>query len=407
MITRKKKNAQGGRQPLAGIKVLELARILAGPWAGQALADLGADVIKVESPAGDDTREWGPPYVARADGSLEAAYFHAANRGKRSIIADFKNKEHMVRLRHLIGEADVIVENFKFGGLKKFGLDYESVKALNPGVIYCSITGFGQTGPYRNRAGYDFMIQGMAGVMDVTGDPDGEPQKVGVAVADIFTGLYAVIAIEAALIERARTGLGAHIDMALFDCMTAVLANQAMNALVSGTSPKRLGNAHPNIVPYQVFAVADGHVIIAVGNDRQFAALCDLIGLPALITDPRFATNPSRVDHRDTLIDILAPVIRLWTKADLLASLEEKSIPGGPINTVGEVMADPQIAARAMRIKVNDHTEHDDPDSPRDHTIPYLRLPLMIDGKPLVSDRPAPRLGEHDHETHFARKAKS
>ena len=262
--------------PLAGIKVLELARILAGPWCGQTLADLGADVIKVESPEGDDTRKWGPPWIER-EGEKAAAYYHAANRGKRSVTADFTTDEGRALVLGLAREADVLIENFKVGGLKKYGLDYESLKAVNPKLIYCSITGFGQDGPYAARAGYDFMIQGMSGIMDLTGDPSGEPQKIGVAFADIFTGVYSVVAIQAALIARARTGEGQHIDMALLDCMTGVLANQAMNYLASGNVPKRLGNAHPNISPYQTFAVADGHLIVACGNDGQFVRLAEIL----------------------------------------------------------------------------------------------------------------------------------
>ena len=283
--------------PLKGIKVLELARILAGPWCGQTLADLGADVIKVESPEGDDTRKWGPPWIER-EGEKAAAYYHAANRGKRSVTADFTTDEGRALVLDLAREADVLIENFKVGGLKKYGLDYGSLKVVNPKLIYCSITGFGQDGPYAARAGYDFMIQGMSGIMDLTGDPAGEPQKIGVAFADIFTGVYSVVAIQAALIARARTGEGQHIDMALLDCMTGVLANQAMNFLASGTVPKRLGNAHPNISPYQTFAVADGHLIVACGNDGQFVRLAEILGLGEMAADERFKTNPARVANR-------------------------------------------------------------------------------------------------------------
>ena len=266
--------------PVAGLRVVEFARILAGPWIGQTLADLGADVVKVEAPGGDDTRSWGPPFVPGIDGDhLSAAYFHACNRGKRSIVLDFSTEHGRDAARRLAADADVVIENFKLGGLKKYGLDYESLSALNPRLVYCSITGFGQDGPYAHRAGYDYIVQGLGGIMDLTGDPQGEPQKVGVAFADIFTGLYGVIAIQAALAQRERTGRGQHIDMALLDCMTGVLANQALNYLVSGASPHRMGNAHPNIAPYQVFAVADGHIILAVGNDGQFARLCEALGL--------------------------------------------------------------------------------------------------------------------------------
>ncbi|MEM6487790.1 MAG: CaiB/BaiF CoA-transferase family protein, partial [Pseudomonadota bacterium] len=264
--------------PLDGLRVIELARILAGPWIGQTLADLGAQVTKIESPEGDDTRAWGPPFIDRGD-DRSAAYFHAANRGKTSIALDFRDAEDRARLVEMVAGADVLIENFKVGGLAKYGLDYAALSAVNPGLVYASVTGFGQTGPYAHRAGYDFLIQGMSGIMDLTGEPDGPPQKIGVAFADIFSGLYGVIAIQAALAERARSGLGQHIDISLFDCMTAVLANQAMNYLATGTSPRRLGNAHPSIVPYQVFAVADGHVIVACGNDRQFRAFCAVLGL--------------------------------------------------------------------------------------------------------------------------------
>ena len=371
------------RKPLEGVRVVELARILAGPWAGQVLADLGAEVVKVEAPAGDDTRGWGPPFVTRADGTREAAYFHSTNRGKRSITADLTVAEDRERVVSLVREADVLIENFKVGGLAKYGLDHESLKAVNERLIYCSITGFGQTGPYKQRAGYDFMIQGMAGIMDLTGDPEGEPQKMGVAFADIFTGLYSVIGIQAALIERQRTGRGCHIDMALFDCMSGVLANQAMNYLVSGIAPRRLGNAHPNIVPYQVFAVTDGHLIIAVGNNRQFQALTDILGLPGVAADSRFADNPARVENREALIAILEPMIAGRARDRLLMELEERHVPAGPINTVADVLADPQIVARRMRIDVED----------QDGTaIPGLRLPILFDGEPAVAATPSPRL---------------
>ena len=283
---------------LAGVRVLELARVLAGPTTGQTLADLGADVIKVESPEGDETRAWGPPFI-ETEGELSAAYFHSCNRGKRSIVADFTTERGREIVRRLAARSDVLIENFKVGGLQKFGLDYESLKALNPRLIYCSVTGFGQTGPYAKRAGYDFLIQGMSGIMSITGEPDGSPQKAGVAISDLFTGLYGVIAIEAALIARERTGAGKHIDLALFDSMITMLANQAMNYLASGRSPKRMGNAHVNLAPYQTLPVADGWLIVAVGNDGQFARLCGVLGFEAMARDPRFATNPARVTNRD------------------------------------------------------------------------------------------------------------
>ncbi|MCK5744895.1 MAG: CoA transferase, partial [Oricola sp.] len=328
------------KAPLEGLRVLELARILAGPWIGQTLADLGADVIKVESPQGDDTRQWGPPFIER-DGEKSAAYFHACNRGKRSVIADFRNADDLDMVRGLAAEADVVIENFKVGGLAKFGLDYASLSVTNPGLVYCSVTGFGQDGPYASRAGYDFLIQGMSGIMDLTGDPAGEPQKIGVAFADIFTGLYGVIAVQAALAERDRTGEGRHVDMALLDSMTGVLANQAMNYLASGVAPHRLGNAHPNIAPYQTFETADGWLIVAVGNDGQFARLCRVLGLDGFAADPRFTTNAARVEHRDALTALLSDRAREWIRDDLLAALEKAVVPAGPINTVEDVLADP------------------------------------------------------------------
>jgi crotonobetainyl-CoA:carnitine CoA-transferase CaiB-like acyl-CoA transferase len=367
--------------PLAGIKVLELARILAGPWCGQTLADLGADVIKVESPEGDDTRKWGPPWIER-EGEMAAAYYHATNRGKRSVTADFTKDEGRALVLDLAREADVLIENFKVGGLKKYGLDYESLKAVNPKLIYCSITGFGQDGPYAARAGYDFMIQGMSGIMDLTGDPAGEPQKIGVAFADIFTGVYSVVAIQAALIARARTDEGQHIDMALLDCMTGVLANQAMNFLASGTVPKRLGNAHPNIAPYQTFAVADGHLIVACGNDGQFVRLAEILGLAEMAADERFRTNPARVANRALVTDMMEAKTKTWQRDDLLAALEKAGVPAGPINSVADVFEDPQFVHRGMKIT---------PDG-----VPGIRTPITFSETPLALDRPSPKLGEHD-----------
>lgn len=362
--------------PLQGLKVVELARILAGPWIGQTLADLGADVLKVESPDGDDTRKWGPPFIDR-DGDRTAAYFHGANRGKDSIAIDFGDEGDRAKLLELIRDADVLIENFKVGGLKKFGLDYDSVRQINPRLIYCSVTGFGQDGPYAKRAGYDFLIQGMSGIMDLTGDPEGEPQKIGVAFADIFTGLYGVIGIQAALAERERSGQGQHVDLSLLDCMTGVLANQAMNFLASGNCPKRLGNAHPNIVPYQVFPVADGHIIIACGNDRQYASLCRILKVPALIGDERFLTNPDRVANRAVLTDLLTAECLKWTKSDLLAALEQNGVPGGPINSVEEALNDPQILHRGMRI---------DPEG-----VEGLRTPIRFSRSELQLDKASPK----------------
>ncbi|MGC0053030.1 CaiB/BaiF CoA transferase family protein [Brucella pituitosa] len=369
--------------PLAGLKVIELARILAGPWVGQTLSDLGADVIKVESPEGDDTRTWGPPFI-EVEGEKSAAYFHACNRGKQSIIADFRTDEGRALVRKLVADADVVIENFKLGGLDKYGLDYESLKAINPRLIYCSITGFGHTGPYAERAGYDFMIQGMGGIMDLTGEPDGQPQKIGVAFADIFTGLYSVIAIQSALIMRERTGKGQHIDMALFDCMSAVLANQAMNYLASGVSPKRMGNAHPNIAPYQTLPVSDGYFIIACGNDGQFAKLTALLGIGEIAGDSRFLTNSSRVANRDALTAMLEERTKQWLRDDLLAALAKTGVPAGPINTVEDVFADPQFIARNMRI---------DPDG-----VPGLRTPIRFSDAELKLDRRSPKLGEHSND---------
>ncbi len=369
---------------LKGLRVVELARILAGPWIGQTLADLGAEVIKVEAPEGDDTRRWGPPFIERprADGTSEtvAAYFHAANRGKRSVICDFNDAQDLQRLGALIDSADVVIENFKLGGLRKFGLDYDSLSARNPGLVYASITGFGQDGPRAAQPGYDFLIQGMSGIMDLTGDPGGEPQKVGVAWIDIFTGLYGTIAVQAALAERARSGRGQHLDLSLLDCGVAVLANQATNYLLGGVVPQRLGNAHPNIVPYQLFPASDGHLIVACGNDRQFAALCRALGLDALAGQADFATNPARVRHRDRLVPLLAGATRQWSRAELIATLERAGVPAGPVNNVAEALAEPQIAARGLRIA---------PEG-----IAGLRNPIRFSRSPVVSDRAAPALGD-------------
>ena len=369
--------------------MLELARVLAGPWAGQALADLGAEVIKVESLAGDDTRGWGPPWIENGDGTRDAAYYHSCNRGKRSLAVDFAAPDGRAIVTRLATRADVLIENFKVGGLKKFGLDYASLKPLNPRLVYCSITGFGQDGPYAARPGYDFLIQGMGGIMDLTGDPAGEPQKVGVAFADIFTGLYAVIAIQAALAERSRSGEGQAIDMALLDSQVAVLANQAMNYLASGVSPHRLGNAHPNIVPYQVFAVADGHVIVAVGNDGQFARLAGVLGAPELAGDPRYATNADRVANRGTLVRQLAALIGPFERDGLLGRLHAAGVPAGPINDVAHVFADPQVVHRGMRV-----------DLPREDggAVPSVRSPVLMSRSPTGASRAAPRLGEHTRE---------
>jgi crotonobetainyl-CoA:carnitine CoA-transferase CaiB-like acyl-CoA transferase len=370
--------------------VLELARILAGPWAGQILADLGADVIKVERKGtGDDTRGWGPPFVEAAEGGhLGAAYFHATNRGKRSIEVDFDSEDGRRVVRKLAGRSDVLIENFKVGGLAKFGLDYASLSKENPRLIYCSVTGFGQTGPYAARAGYDLMAQGIGGIMELTGDPDGEPQRTGVPVADIFTGVYSAVGILAALQERGRTGRGTLVDTALVDSQVGVLANQALNYLVSGQVPKRIGNAHPNIVPYQVFPVADGHIIIATGNDNQFAKLCAVLGEPRLPENPNYRVNSDRLKHREELVARLSALTKAWSRADLLAELEAVQVPAGPINPLDQVFADPQVVHRGMRLDLPS------PEA-RKGSIPGLRTPIIIGGRPAASERPSPRLGEH------------
>ncbi len=369
--------------PLTGIKVLELARVLAGPWMGQTLADLGADVIKVEAPDGDETRSWGPPFAS--DGA--AAYFHACNRGKRSIALDFKDPGDLAVTKQLAASADIVIENFKVGGLAKFGLDYASLSQTNPGLIYTSITGFGQTGPYAHRPGYDFIIQGMSGLMDLTGEPDGEPQKVGVAYADLFTAVYGVIAAQAALIQRYKTGQGQHIDLALFDTQVGVLANQATNFFWSGKSPRRIGNANPNIAPYQVFSAKDGPFIIACGNDGQFARLCDVLGLD-LHQDATFATNTNRVIHRTALTQAMAKPIAQRTRADLLAALETAVVPAGSINTVAEAFADPQALHRHLAHEIEGGT--------------YLANPIRMSGAKLKQDTRPPKLNEHGPEIRAA-----
>jgi crotonobetainyl-CoA:carnitine CoA-transferase CaiB-like acyl-CoA transferase len=366
-------------KPLSGLRVVELARILAGPWAGQLLADLGAEVIKVERPgAGDDTRHWGPPFAE--DGT--AAYFHACNRGKKSVAVDLETQAGQEQVRALVTGADVLIENFKLGGLARYGLDYPSLSAINPGLVYCSITGFGQTGPYASRAGYDFIIQGMGGAMSLTGEPDGAPQKSGVAYADLFTGLYSTVAILAALRERDRSGRGAHVDMALLDTQVAVLANQALNWMVSGNVPHRMGNGHANLVPYQAFRTRDGEVIIAVGNDRQFARLCDILGQPELARDERYHTNAARVTNRAALIPLIEAATHERGRLELSEALEAAGIPAGPINPVDAVFADPQVMARGLRIE-------------RDG-MPGLASAIVINGERQVSETRSPRLGEHD-----------
>src|SRR3989440_1087638 len=379
--------------PLAGLRVLELARILAGPWAGQILADLGADVIKAErAGTGDDDRGWGPPFVDATGGShLGAAYFHATNRGKRSIEVDFESEDGRRMVRKLAARSDVLIENFKVGGLAKFGLDYASLSQDNPRLIYCSVAGFGQTGPYAARAGYDLMAQGMGGIMDLTGTPDGEPQRAGVPVADIFTGIYSVVGILAALAERERTGRGCHVDTALVDSQVGVLANQALNYLVSGKVPTRIGNAHPNIVPYQVFPVADGHIIIATGNDSQYAKLCAVLGEPELANNSEYLVNKDRLKNRKQLVDHLSGLTKKFKRDDLLDKLEAVGVPAGPINDLDQVFADRQIVHRGMQIRPAT-------DAAKAGSIPGVRTPIMLDGEPMAAEHPAPRLGQHTAE---------
>lgn len=377
---------------LGHLRVLDLTRVLAGPWCTQNLADLGADVIKVERPgSGDDTRAWGPPYLRDANGAdtAEAAYYLCANRGKRSITVDISTPEGQAIVRALAEQSDVVMENYKVGQLAGYGLDYASLKAVKPDIVYCSITGFGQDGPYAPRAGYDFIIQGIGGLMSLTGERDGEPgggpQKVGVAIADLMTGMYATIAVLAALAHRDRTGEGQHIDMALLDVQVAMLANTGMNYLTSGKPPVRWGNAHPNIVPYQTFATADGHIIVAVGNDSQFRKFVAAGARPALADDPRFVTNPMRVQHRATLVPILADMMRGKTKAAWIALLDAAGVPCGPINQLDEVFADPQVQARGMRRELP---------HPLAGSVPTISSPMKLSATPARASSP-PLLGEH------------
>ena len=366
--------------PLEGLKVIELARILAGPWAGQTLGDLGAEVIKVEAPEGDDTRQWGPPFVER-ENDKTASYFHSCNRGKSSVIVDFRTDEGKAVLIELVRDADILIENFKVGGLKKYGLDYENLAKVNPKLIYCSITGFGQTGPYAHRAGYDYIIQGMSGFMSITGEPDGAPQRAGVAITDIFTGVYATSAILAALHMRARTGKGQHIDMSLLDSAVCVMANQALNYLTTGNPPQRTGNYHPNLTPYQVFECRDGHIIIATGNDRQYQRLCDILGLPEMASAPEYLKNANRVENREDMIAKLSARTVLMSKGDLLTACEAKGVPAGPINSMDEVFADPQVVHRQLQVNLDG--------------IPSVRSPFMFSDAELKLDRPSPKLGDN------------
>lgn len=379
--------------PLTGIRVLDLTRVLAGPWCTQNLADLGAEVIKIERPgSGDDTRAWGPPYLKDEAGNdtTEAAYYLSANRNKMSVALDIASPRGAELVRELALQSDILVENFKVGGLKKYGLDYESLKAINPRLIYCSITGFGQTGPYASRPGYDFMIQGMGGLMSITGERDdlagGGPQKAGVAVADLMTGMYSTVGILAALHERANSGLGQHIDMALLDCQVTMLANQNLNFMTSGVAPKRAGNAHQNLVPYQVFAAADGHLIVAVGNDSQFRNYCGAIGLPELSADPRFSTNPQRVKNRAELVPLLTERMATGARDHWLSALEGVGVPAGPINTLDQVYEDPHVLARGMKRELP---------HPAAGKVPMASSPLKFSDSPVEYRRPPPMLGEH------------
>ena len=364
--------------PLKGLRVIELARILAGPWAGQTLADLGAEVIKIESKTGDDTRTWGPPFINTGD-ETNAAYYHSCNRGKQSVSLDFKDKNDLLKLKNLIASADILIENFKVGGLDKYGLDYKTLHNNHPSLIYCSITGFGQTGPYAKRAGYDFLMQGMSGLMSITGEPDSQPQKVGVAVTDIFTGLYAVIAVQAALRSRDTTGLGQHIDLSLLDVATATTANQAMNYLATGTPPNRRGNNHPNIVPYCAVSTSDGYIILAVGNDEQFKNFNKIFDVEWYRKD-KFKTNPARLENRDELLNLIEGKTINFSSADLLIECENYGVPAGPINTLEDVFNDPQILHRGMKIDLDG--------------VPSVKNPIIFSDMEMSYDSPSPNLGD-------------
>ena len=364
--------------PLKGLRVIELARILAGPWAGQTLADLGAEVIKIESKTGDDTRTWGPPFINTGE-ETNAAYYHSCNRGKQSVSLDFKDKNDLLKLKNLIASADILIENFKVGGLDKYGLDYKTLHNNHPSLIYCSITGFGQTGPYAKRAGYDFLMQGMSGLMSITGEPDGQPQKVGVAVTDIFTGLYAVIAVQAALRSRDTTGFGQHIDLSLLDVATATTANQAMNYLTTGTPPNRRGNNHPNIVPYCAVSTSDGYIILAVGNDEQFKNFNKIFDAEWYRKD-KFKTNPARLENRDELLNLIEGKTINFSSADLLIECENYGVPAGPINTLEDVFNDPQILHRGMKIDLDG--------------VPSVKNPIIFSDMEMSYDSPSPNLGD-------------
>lgn len=388
--TKPKKNTG----PLTGVRVLDLTRILAGPTCTQLFGDLGADIIKVERPgSGDDTRSWGPPFIKDQDGkdTSESAYYLCANRNKRSVTIDMSNPKGAELIKQLAASCDILVENFKVGGLAKYGLDYEAMKQQNPALVYCSITGFGQTGPNAHKAGYDLMAQGYGGIMSLTGEPDGEPMKVAVGIADVVTGLYASTAILAALRHRDQTGKGQQIDIALVDTQVSWLINAATNYLTSGKTPTRAGNQHANIVPYQVFNAGDGHVIIAVGNDGQYQRFCDLINRPDLATDQRFATNNARLENRETLIALLTEIIATWKKSDLLKGLDEAGVPAGPVNTLPEVFATDQVKARGMKITMDHPTA-------ASGTVDLLGNPLKLSETPVNYERPPPTLGQHTRQ---------
>ena len=369
--------------PLEGVKVIELARILAGPWAGQTLSDLGAEVVKVESIEGDDTRRWGPPFVENGD-DTSASYFHSCNRGKKSICVDFKTKEGQDIIKKLVLKADILIENFKVDGLRKYGLDFASLIKINPKLIYCSITGFGQTGPYAHRAGYDYIIQGMSGLMSITGEPSGQPQKMGVAVTDILTGLYSVTAILSAIIQRDKSGKGQHIDMALLDVATAVTANQGMNFLTTGKVPHRIGNGHQNLVPYQVFDCKDGHIIIATGNDAQYQRLCAILNLEEIAMNELFLTNADRLRNRTLLIEKLSCQTIKFLKKDLLEACEKQGIPAGPINDMSEVFDDPQVVYRGLSKEIDN--------------IPTILSPFRFSDSKMQISKTSPKLGENTNE---------
>ena len=369
------------KAPLAGLKVLELARVLAGPWAGQILADLGADVIKIESPEGDGTRQWGPPWIERENGEREAAYYHAANRGKRSIVADFRNESDLARVRELAASADVALENFKTGKLAKFGLDYDSLAKANPGLVYCSITGFGHTGPRAREAGYDFVIQAMSGFMALTGEPQGQPMKMGISISDLVCGLYSVIGIQAALAMRERTRRGQHVDMSLLDCSVGLLASQAMHLLTTGENPPRMGNEHAQVSAYGVFPVADGEVVLAPANDGLFRKLLSLLGREDLLGEEKFATNEGRLANREELDTIIAAETRKWQLDELLADCVEDGIPAGRVNSIDAVFDEAQVKSRAMRVDLEG--------------IPGVRSPFTFSEAELALDHPSPRKGEH------------